>query len=94
VDCGVDGDYTSRAGGRRMKWKRNVTVRIVQGDCYRIQYEKSIFHVPTEDAYIIRAMEHGMTKDKDLIRLVMDEEHTDEVEAGARMAEIPIWGIP
>jgi hypothetical protein len=68
-----------------MKWKKNVNV--VKGTCYSIQSEKSVFHAPAEDEYIIQAMENGITKEEDFIRLVMEREQTDEVDAGFRMAE-------
>ena len=51
-----------------------------------LKLEKKKKKINTEDVYIIQALLDQDSDDAKLIRLVMETDHTDEIEAGFRMA--------
>lgn len=69
-----------------MKWKENVIIE-EESSFIRLRLDKKQVEIQKDDRYLANLMIHGIHDEKRLTELVMEQEHTNDMEAGFILAQ-------
>lgn len=71
-----------------MRWK--TSVNIVKNNGYELQQGTNTIKIAPEDEYIIEAVEHGIIKDEELVKVIMKHENVNDIVASFRLAQFVV----